>query len=182
MQEARPMSQMPPVQYGSRSPDGRWWWDGQAWQPVPEAQQAAERAGQPTAPGWNPNAMAAVPPPTGSLGTPRRTGICILLAVVTFGIYTLFWTYWTQDEIKYHSGIGVGGGLGLLIYVLVSPVTYFLVASDTEALYRRRGWNPPRTTLTGLWVLLPLVGQIVWFVKVQRALNAYWQALGAPPP
>lgn len=49
-------------------------------------------------------------------------------------------------------------------------------------MYRARGWNPPVTTLTGLWVLLPLVGSIVWFVKVQGALNRYWTALGAPPP
>jgi len=177
------MSQMPPLQYGSRSPDGRWWWDGQAWQPVPEAQQAAERAGQPTAPpAYSPAPAVAYPAPVGPLGRPRSIGISILLAIVTLGIYTFVWTYKTQKEIKQHSGIGVGGGLGLLIYILVSPVTYFLVASDVESMYRARGWNPPLTTLTGLWVFLPLAGAIIWFVKVQGALNAYWQALGAPPP
>lgn len=177
------MSQMPPLQYGSRSPDGRWWWDGQAWQPVPEAQQAAERAGQPTAPpSWTPGAAVAYPPSQGPLGRPRSIGVSILLAIVTLGIYTLYWTYKTQQEIKEHSGIGVGGALGLLIFVLVSPVTYFLVASDVESMHRARGWNPPLTTLTGLWFLLPLIGSIIWFVKVQGALNAYWQSLGAPPP
>jgi hypothetical protein len=25
--------------YGLRSPDGRWWWDGRQWQPVPPANQ-----------------------------------------------------------------------------------------------------------------------------------------------
>jgi hypothetical protein len=24
-----------PAGYGTRSPDGRWWWDGSRWQPVP---------------------------------------------------------------------------------------------------------------------------------------------------
>jgi len=177
------MSQMPPMQYGSRSPDGRWWWDGQTWQPVPEEQQAAERAGQPTAPAsWNAAAVVGYPPPVGTLGRTRSIGISILLAIVTLGIYTFFWVYWTQKEVKQHSGVGIVGGLGLLVYILISPATYFLVASDTESMYRARGWNPPVTTLTGLWVLLPLAGAIVWFVKVQGALNAYWQALGAPPP
>ena len=26
-----------PPAYGLRSPDGRWWWDGSHWQPVPPA-------------------------------------------------------------------------------------------------------------------------------------------------
>jgi hypothetical protein len=42
------------------------------------------------------------------------------------------------------------------------------------------GHSPVRGT-TGLWILLPLVGHIVWFVKVQRALNAYWVSKGAQP-
>ena len=154
----------PPSQYGMRSPDGRWWWDGQAWQPVPAAQ------------------VPAMAPPPGPLGKPRSIGVSILLAVVTLGIYTCFWTYMTQDEIKRHSDIGVGGGLGLVIYILVHPVTYFLVASDVAAMYQRRGWNSPVSTLTGLWFILPLIGSIVWFVKVQGALNHYWTSLGAPPP
>jgi hypothetical protein len=29
--------------------------------------------------------------------------------------------------------------------------------------------------------LLPLIGNIVWFVKVQGALNRYWESKGAPP-
>jgi hypothetical protein len=32
------------------------------------------------------------------------------------------------------------------------------------------------TGWTGLWVLLPLVGWFVWVVKVQGALNRYWQS------
>jgi hypothetical protein len=170
------MAQNPPPQYGLRSPDGRHWWDGTAWQPVPETQWAAEQQARSQ---WQ--AQPGVPP-SGALGNTRSVGISILLAIVTLGIYTYFWTYWTQDEIKRHSGFGVGGGLGLLIYFFLHPVTYFLIAADVAEMHRARGWNPPVTAITGLWVLLPLVGSIVWFVKVQNALNAYWTALGAPPP
>jgi Domain of unknown function (DUF4234) len=167
------MSETPPLQYGTRSPDGRWWWDGQAWQPVPEAQQVAERTAQ-----WQGGALPAVA--YGPPGKVRNVVACILLAIVTIGIYTFFWTYWTQKEIKDHSGIGVGGGLGLVIYILVSPVTFFLIPADVRAMYERRGMRSPVGVLLGLWILLPLIGHLIWFVRVQNALNDYWTAAGAP--
>ena len=61
---------------------------------------------------------------TGALGHPRGIGFAILLAIVTLGIYTLYWVFKTQDEVKEHSGIGVGGVVGLVIYILISPVTW----------------------------------------------------------
>jgi hypothetical protein len=36
------------------------------------------------------------------------------------------------------------------------------------------------TGWTGLWILLPLVGWFVWIVKVQGALNRYWESHAAP--
>jgi hypothetical protein len=116
------------------------------------------------------------------LGKPRSIGVSIVLAIVTFGIYTFVWVYKTQDEIKRHSGIGVGGVLGLVIYLLISIVTFFLVPSEVRQMLERDGLDSPVRGMTGLWVLLPLIGQIIWFVKVQSALNAYWMAKGAPPP
>jgi hypothetical protein len=35
------------------------------------------------------------------------------------------------------------------------------------------------TALWGLWFLLPLIGNIIWYVKVQRALNDLWLSNGA---
>lgn len=58
-------------------------------------------AGYPVAPGY--------PAMPGPLGTPRGIGACIGLAIVTLGIYTFVWTWKTHEEIKRHSGIGVGG-------------------------------------------------------------------------
>ena len=49
---------------------------------------------------------------SGPLGQPRGIGFAILLAIVTLGIYTLYWVFKTQDEVKEHSGIGVGGSSG----------------------------------------------------------------------
>ena len=73
--------------------------------------------------------------PRGQPGETRSIGKSILLAIVTLGIYAIYWTYKTQDEIKRYSGNGVGGVLGLVIYLVISPVTYFVVPSEVRYMY-----------------------------------------------
>jgi hypothetical protein len=119
------------------------------------------------------------PGPTGALGQPRGIGISILLAIVTLGIYTFVWTWKTHAEIKQHSGIGVGGPLGFVIFFVISPVTMFLLASEVGQMVTRSGQPSRVRGTTGLWILLPLIGSIVWFVKVQGQLNDYWRSQGA---
>ena len=113
------------------------------------------------------------------LGQPRGIGFGILIFIVTFGIYGLYWTYKTHEEIKRHTGEGVGGVVGLVIYIVLSIVTPFVIPSEVGKMYRRDGKEPPVSGWTGLWILLPLAGIFVWFVKVQRALNRYWESKGA---
>ena len=113
---------------------------------------------------------------TGPLGQPRGIGFAILMAIITLGIYSLYWVFKTQDEVKNHSGEGVGGVLGLVIYILVSPVTWFLVPSEVGKMYQQDGRTAPFTGWTGLWLLLPIVGAFVWFIKIQGALNRYWES------
>ena len=131
---------------------------------------------------------APPPPDSGQLGQPggfgppgqiRSIGVCILLAIVTLGIYTYVWVWKTQDEIKRNSGIGVGGPIAFVIYFVVSPVTYFLLPSEVRQMLERYGQPSRVRGITGLWILLPLVGPFVWFVKVQGQLNDHWHALGA---
>jgi len=118
--------------------------------------------------------------PAGTIGKQRSTGTSILLAIVTLGIYALVWVYSTSKEMKEHTGTGLGGGLALLIYILFSPATFFIEASEVGGLYGRRGQPEPVSALTGLWLLLPIAGPIVWFVKVNGALNRYWAGFAAP--
>lgn len=108
-------------------------------------------------------------------GKQRGIGVSLLLFLVTFGIYGLFWAYKTHDEIKRSSGIGVGGLAGVLIFLLVAPVTFFLLPHEVKQLAERRRESRV-SALTGLWILLPLIGPIVWFVKVQGQLNDVWAA------
>jgi amino acid transporter len=113
---------------------------------------------------------------TGPLGQQRGIGFGILLFIVTLGIYSLYWVFKTQDEVKEHSGQGVGGVLGLVIYIVVSIVSWFLIPSEVGKMYRQDGREAPFTGWTGLWLLLPIIGAFVWFIKVQGALNSYWES------
>jgi uncharacterized protein DUF4234 len=119
----------------------------------------------------------------GPVGHMRSIGLSILWAVLTLGIYCVIWTYKTQEEVKRYSGNGIGGVLGLVIYILISPVTFFIVPSEVRYMYEDLdGQNSPVRGITGLWFILPLLGALIWFIKVQGALNRYWEAKGAPPP
>jgi hypothetical protein len=124
-------------------------------------------------------ATAAVTPTTGRIGETRSIGLSILWFVLTLGIYGWYWAFKSHDEIKNYSGEGVGGAVGLVIWILLSIVSVFLLPSEVGKLYSRDGKQPPVTGLTGFWLLLPLAGGIVWFVKVQGALNRFWISKGA---
>jgi uncharacterized protein DUF4234 len=119
---------------------------------------------------------------TGPPGQQRGIGFAIVLTIVTLGIYSLYWVFKTQDEVKEHSGIGVGGVLGLVIYILISPITWFLIPSEVGKMFKADGQEAPFSGWTGLWLLLPIVGAFVWFIKVQGALNRYWASKSGPAP
>jgi hypothetical protein len=125
-------------------------------------------------------ATAAVTPSAGRVGQTRSIGLSILWTILTLGIYAFFWVFQSHEEMKQYSGEGVGGWLGVVIYFVISPVTWFLLPSEVGKIYSRDGQQPPVTGITGLWLLLPIVGAFVWFIKVQGALNRFWVSKGAP--
>ncbi|OFW70941.1 MAG: hypothetical protein A2Y55_01385 [Actinobacteria bacterium RBG_16_68_12] len=123
--------------------------------------------------------MNTPPSTTGPLGKQRGIGFAILMFIITLGIYSLYWVFKTQDEVKEHSGVGVGGVLGLVIYIVVSIVTWFLIPSEVGKMYKADGREAPFSGWTGLWLLLPIIGAFVWFIKIQGALNRYWESKAA---
>jgi len=147
-----------------------------------DASAAVSDVGAPT-PGLNAEIAASLMATTPPLGKVRSTGGCILLTIVTLGFYTLYWYFTTHEEMKRHSGTGIGGGIALLLAIFVGIVMPFLNSNEVGGLYERRGQARPVSAVTGLWVLLLgwffFIGLIVWFVKTNGALNAYWRSLGA---
>jgi hypothetical protein len=115
------------------------------------------------------------------VGKIRSPVTVVLLSIITLGIYGLYWQYASFKEMKDHSGEGIGGGLGLLFAILIGIVNVFLLPSEVGHLYSREGSEPTISGLTGFWVLIPLIGGIIWVVKVQGHLNRYWEAHGAVP-
>jgi Domain of unknown function (DUF4234) len=155
--------------------------------PIAEAPVAAPSTppGQPTplvaAPPAGPPVSYAVPP-AATVGTVRGTGVCILLMFVTLGIYSLVWYFKTHDEMKRHSGQGIGGGLALVLSLLVGIAMPYVTSSEVGQLYERAGLRRPVSGATGLWYFpgtFLLIGPLVWFIKTNGALNAYWRAQGA---
>jgi hypothetical protein len=118
----------------------------------------------------------------GPLGETRSVGLSIVWFILTLGIYSLYWVYKTHEEVKQYSGNGIGGVLGLVIWLLLWPVTYFVVPSEVRWMYEvLDGERSPVRGVHGLWFLLPVIGSIIWFVQVQGALNRYWESKGASP-
>jgi hypothetical protein len=106
-------------------------------------------------------------------------GLTILLTIVTCGIWGIFWTYRTNEDLKKYNGDGLGGVLGVVIYLLLSVVLMFTIPNEIKNMYEREGREPPVTAIWGLWFLLPLIGHIIWYLKVQNALNDFWRSKGA---
>ncbi|MCG8321173.1 MAG: DUF4234 domain-containing protein, partial [Cytophagales bacterium] len=152
--------------------------------PPPPPSESPPPSATPTPPAAAPTPPPAPPPaapaPGGGIGKPRSIGLVILLSIVTLGIWTIVWSYQNGEEYKRFSGQGLGGVAYLFITLLISPVTMFLLANEVEQRYRDQGREPRITTLWGLWFLLPFIGNIIWYVRIQRAINEFWVANGAP--
>jgi hypothetical protein len=112
------------------------------------------------------------------LGKRRSAGLVILLTIVTCGVWAVVWAYQNGDELQKFSGKGAGGVVHLVVTILLSPVTMFLMAGEVEQLYRDDGQEPPITAIWGLWFLLPLIGNLIWYLRIQDSINAYWTAHG----
>ena len=118
----------------------------------------------------------SVSPSAAPVGYQRDIGTQIFLSVVTLGMYALYWAYRSHEDIREHTGEGIGGVAGVLIWMFAFPVSLFLLPLEIEKMYRRDGQESPVSASTSVWFLL---FAIPWFVRCQRALNSYWASKGA---
>jgi hypothetical protein len=161
----------PPPQYRPQEPDRQ--------QPAPQQFPGQQPSGYAAMPGVP--AYAQHESPGGRLGRMRPTGMTILLFLVTLGIWGFVYYYQVHEELKQHSGQGLGGVWGLVIAIFFGLVSPFLLSNEVGQLYERRGQQAPVSAATGLWFfpgILILAGPFIWFVKTNDALNAYWYDLG----
>ncbi|WP_245161017.1 DUF4234 domain-containing protein [Blastococcus sp. CT_GayMR16] len=152
-------------QYGQEPPPYGYGQPGYGGQPMPGAPAYAQYA-----------------QPQGPIGQIRPTGMIILLFFVTLGIWGFVYYFQTHEEMKRHSGEGLGGVLALVLAIFVGFVNPYLLSHEVGQLYSRRGQEPPVSAVTGLWFfpgMLILVGPFIWFIRTNNALNEYWQSLGA---
>lgn len=86
-----------------------------------------------------------------------------------------------HEDLKRYRNDGLGGGLAILVMFVTAIGIMFAAPMEIEQMYQEEGLQSPVRTIDGLWFLLPIVGNVIWYVKVQRALNDFWVARGAAP-
>jgi len=125
------------------------------------------------------------PPPAaaaGGWGPPgkvRNPAFVIIITIITLGIYGLYWQYQVFKDLKANTGDGIGGPIALVIAIVIGIVNVFLLPSEIGNMYAKAGQEKPVRGVTGFWNLIPLLGFIIWVVKVQGAMNRRWESLGA---
>jgi hypothetical protein len=136
---------------------------GASW-PTPPA------AGSPPPPaGWATGTPWAVPG-WGPVGRARPTGTSIAPFVCTLGIYGFVYNYSVHDEMRRHSGRGIGGGVALLLTFLAGVAMPFVTAAEVGSLYARRGLPEPVRGWTGLWAVAPsAIGYVLFVIFVGAA-------------
>jgi hypothetical protein len=168
------------------------YWSGSAWTDDVSNGGVTSRdpltGGPPAAVAFSP---VAQPGARGPIGKPSSAGTTIVLTIVTLGIWGFVWVYRQHRDMKAYNGQGVGGGLGLVIAIFGGFVTSFLVsniitpfvlASEVQQLYERDGQKSPIQTSAGAWSLIPFgIGTLIFYLKVQPAINDFWVARGATP-
>ena len=115
----------------------------------------------------------------GPIGEARNPTLVIVLTIITCGIYGLYWLYKSFEELKQHNGEGLGGVVGLLLGLVW--VSYFILPMEIQKTYEDDGRQTQVSAIYGLWLLLPIIGTIIYVLRVQGALNDYWVSKGAAP-
>ncbi|BBO91699.1 DUF4234 domain-containing protein [Desulfosarcina ovata] len=129
------------------------------------------------------DAAVAVMPQTNivqkPVGKTRNPWVVLILGIVTLGIYTIVWHYCVLEELRNWRGQG-WSGIVFIIFALFFGIALiavpWLIPAYIGRMYQEDGREKPITGLSGFWVLLPLIGGIIWLVKVQNHMNSFWES------
>ncbi|MDQ4131941.1 MAG: DUF4234 domain-containing protein [Actinomycetota bacterium] len=114
----------------------------------------------------------------GYIGEQKSIGSQVLISILTLGFYGWYWIYRCHEDVKLHSGQGIGGVVGMIIYIVFSIVNVFLLPIEIQKMYEQEGQTSPVRWTSGFWIFL---FAIPWYWKMQSALNQHWAMHGAPP-
>ncbi len=111
----------------------------------------------------------------------ERRGIVrhIMFGILTLGLYWWYWAYKTHKTTKERTGQGLGGPLGLVLWILLYPINAFVIPAEIGRMYRQAGKETRLTGWTGLWLFpfgLLIVPAFVWWWKVQGAMNRFLES------
>ena len=113
------------------------------------------------------------------IGKIRNPWTVLILSIVTLGIYGIVWHYCIFEELKNWRGQGWSGTVFIIFFLIFGIALIaipWLIPAYVGRMYEEDGKTKPITGLTGFWVLLPIIGGIIWILKVQNNLNAFWGA------
>jgi len=113
------------------------------------------------------------PAPAGAFKV-RSPLAVIVFTIITVGIYGLYWYYQVGREMREYNGSGLGPGINLVLAIFLGIVLLFTVPNDVRTTYENDGRPADISALTGFWNLIPIIGWIIWVVKVQSRLNVLW--------
>jgi hypothetical protein len=99
---------------------------------------------------------------------------------VTPGIWTVFRSYLTGEDLKPYRHDGLGGVVHVIINLVLNPVVMFLMANEVAKQYQDAGEEPPISAAWGFWFLLPLIGNLICYIRIQNALNTFRTERGVP--
>ena len=106
----------------------------------------------------------------------------ILLTIVTLGIWGALWTYRTSEDLKRYNGDGLGGVLGVVIYLLLSIVLMFTIPNEIKNMYRAR--RSPEPGVGDLGPVVPAAADRQHHLVPQGAevrSTTFWLSKGAQP-
>ena len=108
---------------------------------------------------------------------PRNVGLCIVLSIVTCGIYGLYWLYCLNEDVcEVTERPGTSGGLVLLFTILTCGIygLYWYYKMGDKLDRARQEQGVPPGSLAVLYLVLGIFGLgIVSLALMQNEVNHY---------
>ena len=122
-------------------------------------------------------AMQQPPMGAGIVVEKRSIGLCIVLSIITFGIYMLYWVYKLHEETHAVAGEtpAVSGGIVILLSIVTFGIYMFYwcykQGERVDKIHAMRG--APAGNNAVLYLVLGIFISIVAFALMQNELNTY---------